>query len=405
MSTSVKLLILVVITIGAIFWAPGFGAMVFEFYKPGIQTNLGDRDFLNYWIAATLTVKGESQNLYQFESYFPYVRDALGNDASIRNWSYPPHTLLFLWPLGFLSYKSAVLVFFSVGICLHILAANKYIQNFADTRYTSLFWILHIPFAIMMLYILQNGFHFAALALLGLYYLKRSSVIAGFCFAVLTLKPQLGILLPFLMIIASAWRAIFWSVFFTIMLIVLSILFFGLDDWVDYMVHTIPYQASIMHDWSGSFLRMMPSIFASLRVLDLYSYTSLNVHFVISGCLFPFILWAIYREKFELNRIFLTLLGTFILTPYAFIYDMGALVTICAFYAVWAIGHSTREAAFFLFVGLTCVIVFPLGLIGLPLTPLIFVACFFIFAFRERFFSIKEMNAWSQNGGDNVWQK
>lgn len=392
MSTSDKFLILVAITIGTLFWVPGISALVLDFYKPGIQTNLGDRDFINYWIAATLTVKGETQNLYQFESYFPYIKEALGNDASLRNWSYPPHTLLFLWPLGFLSYKGAVLAFFVIGICLHIFAANKYIQNFANNRYSFLFWILQIPFATMMLYILQNGFHFAAIALLGLYYMKRSPLIAGFCFAVLTLKPQLGILLPFLMIFASAWRAIFWSIFFTVMLVAISILFFGLDDWVDYIVHTIPYQASIMHDWSGPFLRMMPSIFASLRVLDLYSYTSLNVHLIISGCLFPFILWAIYREKSELNRVFLTLLGTFILTPYAFFYDMGALVTICALYAAMAIGHAKRETVFFLSIGLACVIVFPLGLIGLPLTPLIFVASFFIFAFRDRFFSIKEMN-------------
>lgn len=386
MPLSDKFFILVVVAIGSVFWVPNFSTIVLEFFEPGIQTDLGDRDFVNFWIAARLIVTGESQNLYQFENYFPYVKEALGSDTSIRNWSYPPHTLLFLWPLGYLSYKSAVLVFFMIGIALNIYAANKYIQNSGNNHHASLFWILHIPYAAMMLYILQNGFHLGAITLLGLYYLKRSPVIAGFCFAVLTLKPQLGILLPFLMIFSAAWRAIFWSILFTILLVGLSILLFGFDDWVDYISLAIPYQTSVMHDWSGSFLNMMPSIFASLRIFDVNSHTALNVHLIVCGCLFPVILWVLYKEKSELNRIFLTLTGTFILTPYAFLYDMGALVSICALGAISAIDHNRRELIFFLLAGFSCVTVLQLSLLGLPVTPLALILFFFIFAYRDRVF-------------------
>ena len=54
----------------------------------------------------------------------------------------------------------------------------------------------------------QNGFFTAALLIAGLVNLDRRPVLSGVLFGILTIKPQLGLLLPLMLVVSGRWRTI-----------------------------------------------------------------------------------------------------------------------------------------------------------------------------------------------------
>jgi hypothetical protein len=122
-----------------------------------------------------------------------------------------------------------------------------------------------LGFVLMMLVAAQNGFMTSAALLFGLAWMKRRPALAGLAFACLTVKPQLVFLIPVLLAFDRNWLALLWSAVFTIVLLALSVLLFGLESWGAYLTDTLAFQRSVMTDWYGIFLRMMPTVFGSMR--------------------------------------------------------------------------------------------------------------------------------------------
>lgn len=379
-----RIYILLLAFVPSILWVAGLSTILNDLITPGIGSALGERDFANYWLGGQIAVEGMTRDLYQFKTYFPKLQEAFGNGVEIRNWSYPPHTLLFLWPLGFLSYKSAVLVFFGSGLGLYLVAASKFQHEYGARGYDFLFWAIHLPFMIMMLYCMQNGFHFAALALFGFLFMKKRPIIAGICFAIMTTKPQLGILVPVLLLMLGAWRCIFWSALFTTLFVGMSIFIFGITDWYDYISYSIPYQSNVMHNWDGIFLRMMPSLFSALRVLQVESDLALNIHLIFAAILTPAILWFLYEAKSDLNRIFILVIGTFILTPYSFNYDMGVFVTLCGVYLTRSMNEGSNHGLLWALLAVYTTAMMLLGTIGIPIGPVVLSVAFIMFVSRRQ---------------------
>jgi len=57
------------------------------------------QDFSNYWQAAKLTLQGTQQILFEPAQYLAHLQVEFGQGAQPLAWSYPPHFLLFIWPL------------------------------------------------------------------------------------------------------------------------------------------------------------------------------------------------------------------------------------------------------------------------------------------------------------------
>jgi len=82
----------------------------------------------------------------------------------------------------------------------------------------------------------QNGFLTSALMIAGLAQLGRRPILSGVCFGLLTIKPQLGLLLPLMLLLTGQWRAIAAAVVTTAALVVATGLLFGFDIWPQYVV-------------------------------------------------------------------------------------------------------------------------------------------------------------------------
>jgi len=356
-----------------------YGFVVYDLLRAVLDTDLAytlvDRDFANYWVAGQLVLAGEHLDLFKHDVYFAHLQGLFGSDYQIRSWSYPPHFLLMLWPLGYTTYKTGFVAFLALTLLLFGLAVAVFKRELAPRADTRVLLLAVLGYVLMMLAAAQNGFLTAALLLLGLAWMKQRPVLAGIAFACLTIKPQLGLLIPVLLLFDRNWRALLSASVATAVLVGGSVLAFGVDSWTAYLTETLAYQRAVMTDWSGIFLRMMPTVFGSVRTLGFSPALAAQLQAPVTIAAALAVLWLLYREREPLRRAFAVTCGTFLLTPYAFNYDMGALCVVAALLAGAEPAAAGRLRLLpIALVAAIAAAVTNLGRANLPLTPLILAA-------------------------------
>ena len=100
-------------------------------------------------------------------------------------------------------YLAAFAVWSLLGFTLFLVAAYA-----GGVERKHLMFVAVAPAVAVNLFIGQNGFFFAALLICGLINLDRRPLLAGLCFGLLTIKPQLGLLLPVMLVLTQRWRVI-----------------------------------------------------------------------------------------------------------------------------------------------------------------------------------------------------
>lgn len=359
--------------------------LVHALLRDGLDYRATDRDFANYWMGGRLVLVGDQQMLFTHDVYFGRFKEVFGGDSEIRSWSYPPHFLLFVWPLGLLPYQVAMAVFLLISGVLFMAAVTLFRRVYAPQSDAALLWLALAAYMLMMVAATQNGFLTSAALLFGLGLMERRPVLAGLAFACLTVKPQLGFLIPLLLIFSRNWRTVGWSAFFTAILIGLSAALFGVDSWRAYLADTLAYQRSVMTDWYGIFLSMMPTVFGGVRSLGLPPGLALQMQLPVSIFAAALVVWILRNETDPLRRIFAVTGGTFLITPYAFNYDMGALSAVAAMLAGSNYAPARRPAVMVIAViAAIPAAVTNLGRANLPITPLILAAALIVLAAEAR---------------------
>lgn len=350
-------------------------------WLPGLSPIVLDRDFANYWMAGRLAFSGEYMDLFRQPAYLRQLEGMFGAGYPIRAWSYPPHFLLFLWPFALLSYKVALVAFLAMTFALFCGSVVVFRRTYASDSATGALLFAITAYAVMMLVAAQNGFLTASLLLFGLAAMRGQPLLAGLAFGALTIKPQLGLLVPVLLLVDRNWAALAWSAVMAGALVLLSIFFFGADSWHAYLTETLTYQRSVMTDWHGIFLRMMPTVFGGARSLGLSPATAFALQWPISVLASALVLWLFWKERDPLRRTFVLSTGTFLISPYAFNYDMGALAVVAAVLVGSCSVPSGRLAQLAIgVVAVTPAAVTNLGRAGLPVVPVILAAALILLA-------------------------
>jgi hypothetical protein len=333
-----------------------------------------NKDFANYWMAGHLMLEGRGSLLFgKPDDYFAAMKAVFGADYPPHNWSYPPHAVLILLPLGQLGYLQAMALFLGLTLALYLLAVQSLRPN-----WTPMAAILLTPFIVGNLVVTQNGFLTAALMIGGLALRDRKPVTAGILLGLLTFKPQLGLLLPILLVYERRWMVILAAVATTIMVVLASILAFGPQSWLDYISYVVPKQADIMNTFGGDFPHMIGSAFGSARSLGLDAASAMRIHLPFALAGFVLFLLSLWRLRNANARAFAMLIANMLVVPYSVAYDFGALAT---FAALWPLDRREPLPALPLRLSLILAAILPIGMLplgqaGLPLTPLILLAAF-----------------------------
>ncbi|MFZ3358547.1 MAG: glycosyltransferase family 87 protein [Xanthobacteraceae bacterium] len=276
------------------------------------------RDFVNTWMGGRSAFSGGPGPWFDFQTYNAALRQITGQpDFPDLYWSYPPHLILFIWPLGLLPYLPAYAVWCVAGLALYLWAAWS---GGADRKYA--LFLAVAPGVAVNVFFGQNGFLTAALLIGGLANLDRRPIVAGMLFGILTIKPQFGLLLPALLLMTGRWRVMAAAVATTAVLVAATSIWFGPDIWQDYIRKVGPQQHWLLTEGGGLLLPMVSSAFVNARLVGLPLGAAWVLQTISSAGALAMVVWTFWRRRDPVLSFALFVTATFLFSPWMLNYDM-----------------------------------------------------------------------------------
>jgi alpha-1,2-mannosyltransferase len=320
------------------------------------------RDFVNTWVGGELALTRHPQTHFAVDAYNALLAQKFGGQYPLHIWSYPPHLLLFTWPFALMPYMTAYVIYGVAGLVVYLLVVTD-----GQRRADHLVLLILAPAVTVNVWCGQNGFLTTALLVGGLVQLDRRPMLAGVLFGALSIKPQMGVLLPLMLALTGRWRTIVAAVGTVTLLLLLTTLAFGPDVWSMYVNDAMPVQARVFLRDYENFMAHMPTAFMNARVAGLSLTVAAVMQALVSAAAITAVAWTFWRRRdVDLsNALFVT--ATFLVTPYAFNYDMVVLS--------WVIiklmdrnDNSAWDYGLMLAVWAAPFLTVPLGIAGLPVS-------------------------------------
>jgi arabinofuranan 3-O-arabinosyltransferase len=184
-------------------------------------------DFLAYRAAGIAALRGNAASTYDLHAFHVLQISLTRPFPGYFYWNYPP---LFFWvvtPLALLAYVPAYLLWIATTGTACAIALGRIARN-----PQAIVCALASPAFLLTAYVGQNGFLSAALMGGFLLCLRERPIVAGILLALMTYKPQLGILFPLALMAGGHWRALGWALAATAIVSIASGLAFGVDSYI-----------------------------------------------------------------------------------------------------------------------------------------------------------------------------
>jgi hypothetical protein len=276
------------------------------------------RDFANVWTGGHLVNEGLVSKLYDVSAYQAYQRQLFGPIGQ-HSFSYPPVTFPISAALARLPYLLALLIWQVGGIAFFIWAAKPWWPERIGPAWLAVL----TPAALVNLWAGQYGFFIGGLYLLGWGQLERGrSILAGICFGLMLIKPQLAVLVPLALAIRGEWKTILSAACTVLALVAASILAYGIQPWRDLLFGTGPFLAGLINA-RGSFFGFMST---SAATAAFSAGASLSIALAIqalftAGGLYAVIAGGLRNAPLR-DYALMVATATFVVLPYGFNYDM-----------------------------------------------------------------------------------
>jgi alpha-1,2-mannosyltransferase len=189
-------------------------------------------------------------------------------------------------------------------------------------RHEHLLLLLLAPAVTVNIWTGQNGFLVTALLVGGLIVLDRRPILAGVLFGILTIKPQLGLLLPIMLVLTGRWRTIFAAAATVVVLFAATSLVFGFKVWTAYIQDALPTQRAMVLDDIHNYMVHMPTAFMNARIAGLPVAVCFAIQAVFSGLTLVAVVWTFWRKRDPVLSNTLLITAIFTVSPYTFNYDM-----------------------------------------------------------------------------------
>jgi len=297
------------------------------------------QDFSPIWSAAWLAAHGHGADAWHFPALFAIQKLAIPTisiaDGTLP-WLYPPTTLLFVAPLGWLPYMVALVLCLGVTYALFAATIRATVQRDAA-------WLcaLAFPGAFLTVIVGQTSLLTATLAGVGLLALNRRPVSAGICFGLLTMKPQLAVLFPLALLCAGQWRALAaWAA--TIAgSAALATLAFGVGPWVTF-VHVIGNVYAIVGAGHAKLARM-PTVFALATMAGWPAIVARGLQLLSAAAAAVAVVYAWRGACSYALRAATLACACLLVSPYLYDYDLTWYGIVIAWYARYAWTHGWRR--------------------------------------------------------------
>ncbi len=288
-------------------------------------------DFLVFWSAAQLVLQGDPLAVYDVAvlhklelATVPLVATTQG----LLPWFYPPTFLPFVLPFGLLPYGLAVLVFFAVSVGSFLWVISRIVPWRQAWLPCAAF-----PGIAVVLATGQNGLLFAAFAGLALTLLRSRPLAAGMLLALLTVKPQLVLMVPVALVCARAWKTLAAMAVTSLAMATLALVVFGPESFAAFLHNTAFARSAV--ESGAVHLERMPTLFAMVKMLHGGVILAYGLQLIGAMAAGAVVAYAWSRPcSFALQAAALTTAGM-LASPYLYDYDLAFLGLAIAWLATY----------------------------------------------------------------------
>jgi hypothetical protein len=335
--SSARLKIIACLAIG-LFFCLFFGWLLYWTAIPVADTlinrigSLAAHDFVSFYAASRFAASGAPAQVYVLDAMRATIHSLAGGHDLTIPWSYPPHYLLLLTPLGFLSPQTGLWTWIGLHFAVVAAMTGVIVRNWRVAVFGAL-----LPAAAHSVFYGQNGSLTAALLGLGLVAFDRSPVLTGVAWGLLSYKPHFA-LIPLSLAFALRRWATLTAMFFTIFaLIGASVLVMGAETWRSFL-GVLAWHARSAPDW---YLDRSITAFGLARVAGAGIPFSLAIHATVALGAVAICIRVWRGTTDEAARAFSLATAALLFSPYGYEYDLAVLAVPFAYLIKAAIEART----------------------------------------------------------------
>lgn len=202
-------------------------------------------DFAAFYRAGEMARLGVAPEAYDYYRF----TEAFSESNKFLFFLNPPHALLFFEPLTYLGYPAAKAVFLGLSVLCLLFSVHMIRLDLGPWPYV---FVLLSSGAFYSFQLLQLAPITTFLLLFALLSSRRRPVLTGLALAVLTIKPQYGLLVPVFLAANRDWRAFAVAAAASCGLVALSVGVYGLAVWQAFFaslgsgVHSVQFE--VLHN-------------------------------------------------------------------------------------------------------------------------------------------------------------
>jgi hypothetical protein len=278
--------------------------------------DLAFSDFFAQWSFACFARLKDAAQIYNGDTLHSFQ---LTLEPALRQYfpfAYPPSYLFAIWPLSWLSYGTAYLAWDGATLALFLWAVFG-----ARVRTRMVWFVVLAPVTVITLSQGQNGLPTSALIVGGMRLMGGRPVLGGVLLGLATIKPQIGILIPFALIAAGYWRTLIAASVTALLLAAASGLAFGWGLWLEWWQGLAAHAAYLDQSINN---HLKPTIMANLALFGVALPVAHAIQAGVGVAVAAIVFWSFRRRADDLSIATLQI-GTFLAMPYVFRYDMPML--------------------------------------------------------------------------------
>lgn len=309
---------------------------------------LGERgvvggDFLAFYTAGEFAAAGDALSAYDQSQFDAKLKERAPLDQIGMMWQYPPTAFFLTAALTVAPYKASYLLW--MALTWAALAAALHSMG---VRGRALRLLVLSPFCLLVVMLGQISLLTGAMLALAAYKPKSRWIVAGLAAGLLTVKPQLGLLLPIAYVAVGAWRTIAVAAVTALIIHTPSLLVFGIEGWREFLTAVQRLNTDVVGSGVNTPAANMTTLFSQLRLLGVPSSIAAPVQYV-AALLIAIATWRVWRmdvkgidnNDMALAKCAVLCAGAILASPYAYIYEMAALLPAGLYLARRAEGWTT----------------------------------------------------------------
>ncbi len=294
-------------------------------------------DFLAFYTAGKFALSGAAAHAYDFAAFDAALKSRAPLEAVGMMWQYPPAMFFIAAPFALLPYKAAFIAWTLAG--WSVLGWSLREIGF---RGKTLRILLFSSLTVSILGYGQISTATAGLLFLAAYDPKRRWLVAGLAAGLLTIKPQLGLLLPFAFLAVGAWRTIAVACITAAFLHAMSFLLVGAEGWAAFIEAALRFKDEIAGAATLTPPRGMTTLFGQLKLMGFSGEAAMRAQYAATAALAAMTV-IVWRKQIDpLAKAAFVGAGAIIAAPYAYGYEMTALLL--AGVALARIAQTPRSA-------------------------------------------------------------